>query len=191
MWIKYTLRFAIALLLAGSSWWLVQSEPDEEKVYSEPGHEPDFFVRDFNATALDENGNPRHQLSAASMVHYIDDKSTEVTQPVLTVYDENKSNWVVESETGWMSEDGELVLLNGRVTIDRAGSEHASPLHVTTSNLRVYPKKDFVETDEFVRATSGDNWLTATGFQGWFKAPIRLKFLSEVRGRYDLDDKIR
>ena len=191
MWVKPTLRLSVALLLAGSSWWYIETTQEEEKVYSKPGHEPDFFVNGFSATALDESGKPRHRLSAERMVHYLDDKSTEVTKPVFTIYDEGKSDWMATSETGWMSEDGELVLLNGKVIIDRPGSQTASPLHVVTSNLRVYPKKDYVETDEFVRLTSGDNWLTATGFQGWFKAPIRLKFLSEVRGRYDLDDKIR
>jgi len=183
---SYSLRFFIALLLAAGSWWLIESIDEDAEEIRREGHEADFFVKDFSATALDEEGRPRHKLDAAKLEHFLDDESTEVTSPLLTVYDEGKPPWVIRSSFGWMSKDGELVLLKGDVLITREASSETRPMKITTRNLRIYPKKDYAEGDEDVRVDSDKDWLTATGFQLWFKEPIRLKFLKNVRGRYDL-----
>ncbi|MCU7958410.1 MAG: LPS export ABC transporter periplasmic protein LptC [gamma proteobacterium symbiont of Bathyaustriella thionipta] len=181
---RLAFRLLLALLLAAVSWWGLQSTSEDLQPLRRDGHEAAFFIKDFAITALDEEGRPRHKLSAAKLEQFMDDDTTELTSPLLTVYDEGRPPWVVRSTSGWMSKQGELVLLKGDVLITRAASAAARGMKIVTRDMRLYPKKDYAEGDEKVRLSSNKDWLISNGFQLWFKKPMRLKLLKNVRGRY-------
>ena len=72
------------------------------------------------------------------------------------------------------------------MTIDREAGEDARPLHVVTRELRVHPKENYAETDQPLVAHSLGDRVTSVGLQAWFNEPIRLKFLSRVRGYHEI-----
>ncbi len=175
-----------ALLLAAGTWWLAQ-QGVEEPDYEPKPDSPDFYLENFTATTMGRDGKPDKSLSAERMIHYPADDSTELTQPRMTVFDKDRPPWRIQSETGWVSGDREIVLLNGEVKIDRSAAEGVRALHLTTSNLRVQPEQNYAETDEYVYAESDGSWVESTGMQTWFKKPMRIKLLAKVRGRYEVD----
>jgi len=177
-------RLLLALLLAAISWWGLQSTSEDLQTLHRDGHEAAFFIKGFSVTALDKEGLPRHKLSAAKLEQFMDDDTTELTSPLLTVYDEGRPPWVIRASSGWMSPQGELVLLKGDVLITRQTSTEVRGMKIATRDMRLYPKKDYAEGDKKVRLSSNKDWLISTGFQFWFKKPIRLKLLKNVRGRY-------
>jgi len=175
------------VLLAAGSTLLLQVTNKKEGEKTKVEHTPDYYVEDFSVSNMDIEGKLKQTLSAERMLHYPDDDSTELTHPHLVIYEEGVPPWKIKSETGWVSGDGTLVLLNGAVKIDRAAAPGVRPVHITTRNLRVRPKENYAETDEKARVRSLGDVQTSVGMQAWLNKPMRFKFLSKVRGHYEIN----
>lgn len=173
----------LTLLAIGTGWLNLTHREDPPRVSRAP-HLPDFWVEGFNALTMDAEGRPARRLTASLMRHFEDDGTTELTAPVLLVYEPGLPPWHIRSERGWMSGDGNLLLLQGEVLIDREASERSRPVHLVTRDLRVQPREDYAETDQAVHAESGPHWVTSQGLEAWLRAPVRIKLLAQVRGHY-------
>lgn len=178
---------ALVLVLAGGTWWLSSWLQSREEDRREAGHAPDYYLETLKFTTMDAEGRPARRLRAERMVHYADDDSTELTAPRLTVFDAERPPWEIQAERGWVSGDGELVLLQGEVQIDREAAQGVRPVHIVTRDLRVQPEQSFAETDQAVEARSRGDRVRSDGMQIWFDGPVRIKLLSNVRGRYEVE----
>jgi lipopolysaccharide export system protein LptC len=178
---------ALVLVLAGGTWWLSSWLHSREESGREVGRVPDYYLETLQFTTMDAQGRPARRLRAERMVHYADDDSTELAAPRLTVYDQGRPPWEIQAEQGWVSGDGELVLLQGEVQIDREGAAGVRPVHIVTRDLRVQPEQSFAETDRAVDARSDGDRVRSDGMQIWFDGPVRIKLLSNVRGRYEVE----
>jgi lipopolysaccharide export system protein LptC len=179
------LTLLFLLSLGGVSFWLANLE---QPPHSRPQlREPDYFLHDLKATALGRDGLPLRRLWAQELRHYPGDDSTEVTAPRLELYEADAPPWRLRADTAWLSGDGELLLLQGEVHIDRDGAAGVRPVQAVTHNLRVQPQERYAETDERVSLHSAASWVEATGMQAWLAGPLRLKLLSEARGRYEVN----
>ncbi len=181
------LVWALFLLLAGLSWWLAEREPPPalRNEVREGPREVDYYLRRLEATDMGPQGRPARTLTVEELRHYPDDDTTALDAPRLAIYREPGSPpWRVQAERGWVSPDGELVLLQGAVRIDRAAAPGVRPLHIETRDLRVQPRQDYAETDEAVRVRSRRDRLQATGMQAWLRHPARIKLPADVKGYY-------
>ena len=179
---------AVALIAAALlSWWLVrqQQAPDAVRAYERDGpREIDYSLTGFDVTRMGPDGQPAHRLRAERLQHFIDDDTSELIEPRLTVFQGEEPPWQVQSAQAWISADGSIVLLTGDVLIDRAAGSENPPVRLTTRNLRLQPREDYAETDEKVRVETDMDRLDAVGMQAWLRPPSRLKFLSQVKGYY-------
>ena len=132
-------------------------------------------------------GDKKQRIQAEYMQHFVDDDSTEMTKPIMTMYSPEKPDLHIVSETGYISSDGELVLLNGAVNIKREALKNIAPMEIDTHNLRVQLLNDFAETDEFVKIKSGSNTIEGTGLRAHFREPINIKILDDVRGLHEIN----
>jgi lipopolysaccharide export system protein LptC len=181
---KTLFSIIILLLVAGGTWLLMDHlEPEEKKSFT-VSHTPDYFLDGFVTTTMNIDGKPKQRIRGDRMIHYIDDDSTEITQPIMTIYNGEAPPWVVVSEAGWLSADGDLLMLLGEVQMDRAGSDTTKPTHIDTNDLRVQPKDDYAETDQNIFITSIDDKMKGIGMRFFFSEPVRFELLSEVRGYY-------
>lgn len=174
----------LLLALLGGSQWLATTASNDSAPIEPETHDADYFVENFTNTNMDVTGRPFRRLRASKMLHFPDDDSTQLTNPYLTLYQDNVPLWKIQSERGWVSGDGELLLLKGRVVIDRTRTDKLRPLHIITRNLRLQPEQNYAETDEPVTITSEGSQLKSIGAQAWFSEPVKFKFLSNVRGQY-------
>jgi lipopolysaccharide export system protein LptC len=182
-------RFFFSLLAAAVlavATWLLQATWRRQEAGPPQAHTPDYYATGLQVTAMDERGKPRHRLKARKMRHYDDTDTTELETPDLVIYDPERPPWEVMAESGWISPDGEEVLLRGEVVITRPEGPKAQALRIVTRDLRVYPDKDYAETDEHVEMFSRDHWMESVGARVWFEEPVRIKFLSQVRGRHEI-----
>ena len=174
----------LLLLLAAGSWWLAQNPYLGIAINSSGERTPDYYVNHFTVTTLNAAGQPFRRLVAEQMRHYDQDESAELNQPILTLFEGSDPPWRVESETGWVNDEGDLALLHGRVTIDREAAEGIRPVHIVTKELTVKPKEKYAETDQPVEAHSQQDWMTSVGAQIWFEEPMKMNLLSRVRAHY-------
>lgn len=185
--------YALVLLFAATSWALVQIFQVEyqigEEVHEAPKHSADYFSHDYIRKDLNEQGLLKSELSAQSILHYSDDGTTHIDKPRLTLYNSDPSipPWVVRSEKGILAADGEHLLLQGEVFIDKAATKGSRQINIKTTNLRVNPKTSYAEGDEWIEILSPPHRIEAKGVQMTFKKPIHINLLSNVKSRYVLN----
>jgi len=181
--------FVSLVLVAGASWYLLDQVTPKTEVIPTSVHSPDYYLENFVSTSMDVDGSLKSRIQGDRMIHFIDEDSTEITNPVMTVFDGEKPPWVIVSESGWMSGDGELLMLLGEVKMDRAGLKRIGmndikPMHIDTHDLRVLPKDDWAETEHEVFITSVNDRVQGVGMRTLFSTPIRFQLLSKVRSFY-------
>lgn len=123
------------------------------------GHDPDYFVEDFNAVAFDAAGQPRYRLSAVRMTHFPDDDTTELTAPRFVREGTEMARVVVRSLRGLVSPDGENVYFLGDVRMLHERLHDGAPMELASEYLRVVPDQDLIRTDKPVALTDGRNRL--------------------------------
>lgn len=160
---------AIALAAAGS-WWLYQQAASEQaRLEGRERHDPDAFADDIDLRTLDAHGTLEHRLWAKRMEHYPDDDSTTLDAPVLEVYRPGEPTWRARARQGRVSSGGAEILLEGGVDIQRAGNKTGlRPVHLTTSKLRVFPDRDYAETDVAVTYRTTDLEVRSLGMRAHF-----------------------
>lgn len=175
----------LVLVAAGASWWLAEDggSPGEADAGETGGI--DYTISGLEVTRMTPTGRPAHRLQASEIEHFVDDDTTRLASPRLTVFQDDEPPWEVRAESALASADGELILLSGAVRIEREAGSSNPPVQIDTRELRLQPHQDYAETDEHVRVVSDSSWLDATGMQAWLRPPSRLKFLSEVKGYYE------
>lgn len=185
--------YTLVVVLAAISWGLVELFRFEYQTgdgsLEAPKHSADYFSKGYLRKDLNEQGQLKSELAAENILHYSDDDTTHIDKPRLTLYNTDPAipPWVVKSEKGILSADGENLLLQGKVFIDRAKAEGVKQMNIKTTNLRVKPKISYAETDERAELLSPPHRVEGKGMQITFKKPINIKLLSNVKSRYVLN----
>lgn len=170
-------------LLAGLSWWLSIDQASSPQILkTDASQKADYFLRQFEVIAMNQQGQPQRELQATFMQHFPADDSTELTAPVMHLHSSDKPSWRIESEQGYVSADGDLVLLDGAVDIRRPAAPGFDAIQIHTRNLRVQLPNDYAETDEAVDIKSGIHKMNGVGMQAHFTAPIQIRLLADVGG---------
>lgn len=180
---------ATALVALGTAWllWSLGEEPATRG--EADAHRPDAYMVDFERSATDEAGRLASRLRAGHMVHYADDQSTELVSPELEFYNDDESAradprpWRAVSETGWMSGDGEVLILAGPVKLWRLLPGGGREVELDTLDLRVLPEVRYAETDAPVTISTPTTYTEAIGLRADL-AIDQLELMHDVRSRY-------
>lgn len=184
---RFLLSALVLLAVAAITWWFGPRQGAPEIQATRDDTRPDYYLKGFTATQMGADGTPLRRLKAERMEHFPHDDSTVLESPLMTVFEPQRPPWTVESEQGWLSGDGELLLLQGAVEIHREQSEGVRPVHIYTRDLRVQPEQNYAETDRPIEIRSDNSRVTSIGMQAWFARPSRIKLLANVRGHYEVN----
>ena len=169
------------------AWWLQTQEEIPVKAGQTAEREPDYTVDRFSVTVMGETGRPIRRLLARELRHYPDDGSNELEEPRLTVFKEGEPPWLVRSNRGHTTEDGDEILLLGPVFIDRAAGKGTRPAHIKTYDLFIQADEEYARTQRPVHITSGPDWASsATGGEVWFGDNLHTKLFGRARHQIDL-----
>jgi lipopolysaccharide export system protein LptC len=116
-------------------------EPVTTETVSGHGREPDYYIQNFTATGRDEVG-VIYVLKAERLVHFPDDNTSLLDKPKLVQYENGRPSRRTTSESGWMSGDGNEILLTGDVEVEQFRSND-DPGNITrTQRLLVHLDRD-------------------------------------------------
>lgn len=180
------LIFVVVLLLALASLWLRGQARDPAPVISEAvvvQHIPDFTIEEFDAVAMDVNGQPRQSMRAPKLLHYADDQTATVEQPHLVIYSDETPPWQIDAERGWLSADGNTLKLLDKVVAVRIRDDLHEGVKIDTTNVDVDMLTDTAVTDEYALIVADSGVTEAIGMRARF-AKNRLFLKNRVRGRY-------
>lgn len=169
--------------IAALTWWLsLDQPPPEQTAKTETSQKADYFLRHFEVVDMDQTGSPLRQLKADFMQHFPVDDSTELTHPVMHLHHVTKPSWRIESDMGYVSSNGDQILLDGPVNIRRPAAAGFDAVQIHTRKLRVQLPDDYAETDQPVDIQTGIHKMTGVGMQAHFTAPIQIRLLADVGG---------
>lgn len=129
--------------LVGLSLWLQFGIIDEPRVAVEEeiAHDPDYYIDNFTATGMDDQGHRKYVLEAERLVHYPDDDTALLDKPHVIQYEPEQAPRHTYADSGWVSADGDEVLLTGNVrVIQGQGGDGAGGI-TTTDKLRILLKQ--------------------------------------------------
>ena len=175
------------LLLVAGSFWLVGRMSDEKTdAAGRDRRVADLYVTDFKTTTMGQNGKPVRQLEAERLAHFPDTGTKELESPYIIIYHPTRSPWHVRSERGWVSANGDVMLLLGEVHIWRDSDEGVRELDLRTSDLRVLPESQYGETDQLVVITTPNSESRGIGMRAYL-SQRRIELLSQVRTVYETE----
>ena len=156
------LPLALAGALAFMTFWLGQlgrlSLPTDMGGF---GHEPDYIVENFQATAFDEKGLPRHVLTANKLTHYMDDDTARIESPLYTQYVPDRPEVSVKSRRALLSPGGDHVYFLDDVHMVRAATADRAAMVLNTEYLHVTPDAKRMQTDRGVTVHQAGSSIAA------------------------------
>jgi len=171
-------------ILAALTFWLERVvQPPAVTRDAATRHDPDYIMENFVATQMGTDGLRLRQLEADRMVHYPDDDSTELQQPRLFSFENDKLDMSVRARHAFVSSEGKTVDFQDEVRAVRSASKTRSELVLTTDFLHVVPDDDYARTDRPVRIVDANTEITAVGLELNNKTKV-VTLLSNVRGTY-------
>ena len=179
------LLFIVILgLLASGTWWLAKRITSSESITPPaPSHEPDYYFTDATVTTLNKQGRRAAIMTAPRIVHHPDDDSSEVFQPRIEYFEAGDPPWHGRADHGLMPSGGQIIKLDGNVTMNRPEHDGAAPLIIHTDKMTVNLDTNIGSTADPVQITQGASRMTGVGMLAYFK-DNRLILQSNVKGHY-------
>jgi lipopolysaccharide export system protein LptC len=143
--------------LAALTYWLdAQVQPAPPRRDGTERHDPDIYVEGFRAVELDANGRPRQLIAGKRALHFGDDQTTDIVDPLLSQTEEGKPAFRITAQKGTLTGDRKQATFVGNVRAVREGGptkpgeSPAGPVTVITEYLHVVPDKELATTDKAV-----------------------------------------
>lgn len=174
------LMLALALL----TFYLERTVREDDTPAAARRHDPDYYVTNFTTTTYNREGAPETMMSAARMVHYPDDDTTELEAPRVVQSKPNEPRYSVRAERGQLSRDGDEIFLYGDVVLVRDASEHAPEARMTTEFLHVLRDRSLVRSDREVKIVEGSRSLQGRGME-YNNESRELLLRHDVQARFD------
>ncbi|HSW71427.1 MAG TPA: LPS export ABC transporter periplasmic protein LptC [Gammaproteobacteria bacterium] len=153
---------------------------------------PDAFMEEIVATIIDKQGKPSLKIVSPKMIHYLENDSTEISKPLLTLYRNARQPkatkpWQLSADHARALEGIHQILLWENVVIHHPEDEQDEKTTLLTPTLRVYPDKQFAETADPVTIMQPNTKIHAIGMNADL-ASGAVKLLSQTRGEYSVQN---
>ncbi len=179
-WFPLVLMIMLALLTL----WLDQTVQDpQSRRDPHARHAPDYWIENFSAQQLGEDGLPLNKLTATKMMHFPDNDTSELINPRFVSLDKSNPSVEIKARQGTLTGRGEEVTFSGDVEVRREAQKDSGWLTLSTDFLQVEPDNQFAKTHRPVTIRTPSAVITATGMEVNNKSQV-LKLLSSVKGHY-------
>jgi lipopolysaccharide export system protein LptC len=172
------------LALALLTFYLERMVREEETQPAKRRHDPDYVVTNFTTTTFDRDGKPLSVLSAARMVHFPDDDSTELHAPRVVQTKPKEPRMSLSADRGAVSANGEEVFLYDNVLLVREADHERPEARLTTSFLHILRERSLVRTDREVTIVEDTRSLSGRGMEYNSESQV-FTLMAEVRGRFE------
>jgi lipopolysaccharide export system protein LptC len=182
-----TRLFPLALMLALAllTFWL------DHEVRTEGGarpssrrHDPDYLVTNFTTTTYNRDGKAQSVLSAAQMLHYPDDDSTELKAPRVMQAKPAQPRFTAQADRGQVSREGDEIFLFDNVVLVREADAARPEARMTTSFLHIVRDRSLVLSDRVVHFQEDGRSLSGRGME-YFNATRELLLHADVHAHLE------
>ena len=168
------------IIIAGLSYWALDKlTGDELSKLSKLAHHPDYYMENFTTLTMNQDGTPKNRLNAIYMSHYPDDNTSELHEPELEIFRQDKPPVIVSSDKGWVTSNNEVILLDGNVYLYQNDEYGGLKLELITEDARVLVDQKYAETDKPATLITKRQVTNSKGMRAYLQEQ-RMEFLSNV-----------
>jgi len=180
--LRYIALLVVVLILASlSGWWLSELRKQPSPAIAPDDTHYDYFLTNFDANVVNEQGKTIYLLKAAYMEHFPLNNRAVLTQPHFTLL-EPTSTWEAQAQNGVIFARQQTLDLSGNVVVRQTAKTTAAVI-LTTDKLHINVKQKTLQTASKVKIQSGKDTIIATGLRANL-ANGQLELLSRVQGQY-------
>ena len=178
--------FIFIAIVALASFWLKEEVINEYKNFTlSKNNGTSFFLKDFDSTKTDDDGNLQSSLQADYMKHFKEEDKTSLFKPLYTKYKNKNKHSTIYSDVGEISDKGEEIILKENAILIRFPTKTKKTLKLYTHELNIYSELDIVTSQKAVKMIQEPNIeIDGVGMKYDNKDGI-LKLLSNVKVRYE------
>jgi lipopolysaccharide export system protein LptC len=173
------LMFSLALL----TFFLERTVREEERDPSQRRHDADYVITNFTTTTYNSDGVADSIMSAARMIHYPDDDSTELVEPRLEENRPAEARTTVSAERGTLARESDDIFLYDNVVLVREAGKDQPEARMRTSFLHLVRDRSLARTDREVVFEEPNRSLEGRGMEYRYDSG-QLVLHAEVRGRF-------
>ena len=159
---------------------VVRQEPQPQM---QRRHDPDYTIEQFTLVDYSREGMPVSAVTAAKLLHFADDDSTELLAPRAVQTKPGQPRLTLSADRGTLSQDGSEMLLYDNVVMLRDNSAGQTDSELRSNFLHVISARSLVRSDREVQITEPGRKLSARGMEYDNQAGL-LTLYAQVRGVY-------
>lgn len=173
---------ALLALVALTFWLERQVSADAYRSSKPADNQPDVIINSFNASKMAPDGSLRYRLNATRMTHYPAGDTSRLEKVSFETRSPDQPTIRVTSDSGTVTQSGEMVVMEGNVVMNAAATETAPAWTLSTEKLTVLPKENMAKSDVQVTFRSRDLNMTASAFT--YNTKSRVADLKNIRAVY-------
>lgn len=176
----------ILFLIAGFSGWLILHNNYHFEIEPNEIHKVDMFMVNVIYTKMDENGRPKNQFFSPKVIHYPYHNSSKFVSPHFIIASKpTEKPWDITAKHG-LSEGGlKTVQLWDDVKVHQTAGANNQENTMTTTQLTIYPKRHYAETNQAVTITQPGSVIKGIGLKATLDKGI-VELLSHPHGIYNI-----
>lgn len=156
------LNIAAALAVIVTFWWW--QNDDLQSTESAATWIPDYYLTNATISQYDISGTLTSTISAQRFTHIREFGSTDMDQPRFNIYLNDNDSWFGRANEGLILDSGAQINLNGDTLLTN-GPDLLRPLTLTSQSLRLFPNRNYAESEDQVRLQAKYSHLTGTGMR--------------------------
>ena len=118
------------------------------------------------------------------MTHYPDDNTTELHDPELEIFRQDKPPIIVKSDKGWVTSNNDVILLSGNVYLHQDDEFGERRLEVISKDVRVLVDQKYAETDKAATLITKRQITNSVGMRAYLQEQ-RMEFLNNVQTKIE------
>ena len=186
---RIILFIVLAASAIGSGWLMHRISGTEPGLLVSEQLDPDYYMVDFTTISMDENGQPASKLYAVYMEHNPVDDTLELYEPDLQIYRQNADPLLITADKGWVTNNNEVILLQGKVRMWIENASGQVTLDVDTTEVRVLLLEEYAETDQNATIVARRTTVKGRGIRAHFDEN-RLEILNHEKTTITPPDQI-
>lgn len=173
----------LMLLLAISLWVNRQYGPDPTDPIEGLDTRFDYTLNNFRLRVFDEDGQPSVTIIAPRLASDAATGVGTIDQPEVQVFHEG-SLWNIMADSATISDDQEIVELNGTVSMKREPTPQLPSLDIASSDVKLAVTPKLADSQQFVRVSEPGAQLSGVGFELDMTSDT-YTLLNQVEGLYE------
>ena len=179
--LQLSLIFTLSMMVLFTTWFTVTA--DKVTLHKNNPNDPNSFTTMVDAIQFNKLGQPYHIFKSPKLTNYLQNDTTDISQPFYIFKKDNEPPWHVRADRGKAYQGTDRIVLTGHINIQQLPGLNSRNIILLTDKMIFYPNRSFAETDRPVTIKQPGIIVHGIGLQADLKKGY-IKLLSKTRGEY-------